>query len=182
LPEIAFLGRSNVGKSSLINAIVGRRSLAHVSKTPGKTRTCNVYDVGHRYYLVDLPGYGYARASHKQRAGFAHLLHDYLTQREPLAGAVWLLDVRHDPSDTDFQMGDLLEERGVPVLVVLTKADKVRPGQRDARRTAILAQLELPEEQSLMTSVTTREGLADLRRALGRLATAWTTSAGKAQA
>jgi GTP-binding protein len=173
LPEVAFLGRSNVGKSSLINAIVGRRSLAHVSKTPGKTRTCNVYNVGHQYYLVDLPGYGYARASHGQRDAFAKLLRDYVTHRDPLAGVVWLLDIRHDPSESDLQMSELLDARAIPVLAVLTKADKVRPAQRALRQAAILKDLAMPEDQSLRTSVTTREGIADLRRALGRLATTW---------
>ena len=171
-----------MGKSSLINAIVGRRSLARVSKTPGKTRTCNVYNIGHQYYLVDLPGYGYALASHRQRAGFARLLQEYLLTRESLAGVVWLLDLRHDPSDGDLRMGELLEERGVPVLAVLTKADKVRQAQRAARRAAILAELELPEDQSLLTSVTSRTGLADLRRSLGRLAASWTATAGGASA
>jgi GTP-binding protein len=162
-----------VGKSSLINAIVGRRSLAHVSKTPGKTRTCNVYNVGHQYYLVDLPGYGYARASHGQRAEFARLLRDYVGTRENLAGVVWLLDLRHDPSDSDLKMAGLLDARAVPVLAVLTKADKVRSAQRPTRHAAILKQIGLPEDQSLRTSVETREGIADLRRSLGRVASDW---------
>lgn len=166
------MGRSNVGKSSLINALTGRRQIARVSKTPGKTRTCNVYDVAHRWYLVDLPGYGYARASHQDRAGFQALLADYLGRRAELAAAIWLLDVRHDPSADDVAMAHLLARRQLPLLAALTKVDKIPRGQRAARAGAILQMVGLLEEQGVLTSVKTREGIRDLRASIEVLVTA----------
>ncbi len=163
LPELAIVGRSNVGKSSLLNALVGRKALARTSQTPGKTQMCTVYDVGDSSYLVDLPGYGYAHASHGARARFRALLHTYLTTREPLAGVLWLLDMRRDPSTQDLAMGDLLATRGVPVLVVLTKSDKIsRAGRRD-RTHAIAHQVGVPEDQCVVTSAHRKEGIDSLR-------------------
>ncbi len=127
------MGRSNVGKSSLINAVVGRRALAHTSKTPGKTRLVNVFQVDDRYYLVDLPGYGYARASKPDRRRFHALLQEYLSTREPLAGVIWLLDVRREPSPDDHEVAELLARRGVPVLAAITKADKLSRTRRGER-------------------------------------------------
>jgi GTP-binding protein len=170
LPEIAFVGRSNVGKSSLINALTGRRALARTSKTPGKTRTCNVYNVAGRYYLVDLPGYGYARVSRGERAAFARLLGEYLTARSALVGVVWLMDARRTPTPEDVAVGERLAAQRLPVLVAVTKADKLRTGERRARLSAILDQLALPEDQGLFTSSTTREGIDDLRSAVVALA------------
>lgn len=164
-----MIGRSNVGKSSLINALTGRRAVARTSQTPGKTRLCNVFAVGTRYYLVDLPGYGYARASREARAGFARLIRTYLSGRETLAGVVWLLDIRHPPSQDDVAMGDLLGERGVPVLAAVTKADKVTRGRRGPRIRAILDALDLGEDQSVVTSARTKEGIPELRQAVDGL-------------
>jgi GTP-binding protein len=169
LPEVAFLGRSNVGKSSLINALVGRKALAHTSKTPGKTRTCNVYNVEERFYLVDLPGYGYARAAKAERRSFQALLRGYLSTRETLAGVVWLLDARRDPSAEDRTMAGELAGRGVPTLAAITKADKVARGRRRDRVSAILDAVELEEEQCIVTSSRTREGMEDLRDAINGL-------------
>jgi GTP-binding protein len=169
LPEVAVLGRSNVGKSSLINSLVGRRALAHTSKTPGKTRTCNVYNVEERFYLVDLPGYGYARAPKAARSGFRDLLRGYLSTRETLAGVVWLLDVRRDPSPDDRTMADMLVARGVPTLAAITKADKVARGRRRDRISAILSAVELEEEQCVVTSSRTGEGVEELRNAIDAL-------------
>lgn len=169
LPEVAFLGRSNVGKSSLINALTGSRGLARVSKTPGKTRACTVFDVDGRWYLVDLPGYGYARAAAADRAGFRHLLDTYVSGRRTLAGAVWLLDIRRDPSPDDLDMGARLSARGVPVLAAVTKADKLPWGRRRARLLAILAQVGLPDDQAIPTSIRSGEGIADLRASLAAL-------------
>src|SRR5690348_16382423 len=109
LPEVAFLGRSNVGKSSLLNALVGR-TLARVSATPGKTRALNAFEIDGAYYLIDLPGYGYARASKAERAGFRPLLEGTLN-RATLSGVVWLLDIRHDLSKEDREIRDLLSGR-----------------------------------------------------------------------
>jgi GTP-binding protein len=169
LPEIAVIGRSNVGKSSLINALTGRRALARTSQTPGKTRLCNVFAVPGRYYLVDLPGYGWARASRAERAGFARLITGYLSGRVPLAGVVWLLDIRHPPSRDDAAMGDLLSRRGVPVLAAVTKADKVTRPRRAERARAILADLDLGDDQCVITSARSREGIDDLRESIEQM-------------
>ena len=122
-----------------------------------------MYDVDGRYYLVDLPGYGYARASQAERAAFHRLLEQYLTAREALAGVVWLLDIRHDPSPDDRAMGDLLAAREVPLVAALTKADKLPHGRRAGRRTEIAAALGIPEDQCITTSAKTKAGIADLR-------------------
>jgi GTP-binding protein len=161
-PEICFLGRSNVGKSSLINAVAGRRQLARTSRTPGKTRLCNVYDAG-AAYLVDLPGYGYARVGQAQRRGLQRLIRDYLERRAALAGAVWLLDVRRDPSAVDLEVADLLHRRELPVLVAVTKADKLGRMRRLERSRTILSAVAIPPDQCVITSARTGEGIDDLR-------------------
>ena len=135
LPEVAFVGRSNVGKSSLLNALVGKKGLARVSGTPGKTRLVNVFRLP-GLYLVDLPGYGFARASKTDRAGFRQLLNGYVEHRETLAGVVWMLDIRRDLSADDQEVRGLLAASGNPVLIVLTKIDKLvdRPPASGRRR------------------------------------------------
>jgi GTP-binding protein len=163
LPEIAFLGRSNVGKSTLINALTGRRALARTSGTPGKTRMCTVYDVDGRYYLVDLPGYGYAKAPKSVRRELSGLLTRYLSERAQLAAVVWLLDIRRDPSTEDLDMGALIASRAIPTLVALTKGDKFGRGQRAGRTQAILEAVHIPGDQCVVTSAKTKDGIQDLR-------------------
>ena len=183
LPEIALLGRSNVGKSSLLNALVGQR-IARVSATPGKTRALNVYympggqPVGaqhaaplHRtgYYVLDLPGYGWARASQSERAAFGRLIAQTL-DRPRLAGALWLLDVRRDPSPDDRAIQDLLAAKGTRVLAAVTKGDKLPRGPRAGRERALREALALDTDQLIVTSARTREGVADLRETVVALA------------
>jgi GTP-binding protein len=168
LPEIAVIGRSNVGKSSLLNSLVGR-PIARVSATPGKTTLLNAYRLP-SFYLVDLPGYGYARAGKAARAGYRALITRYLRERPTLVGVVWLLDIRHPPSPQDREFQELLAESERPVLAVLTKADKLPRGQRAARVRALARELDLPDDQIQPTSSRSGEGMADLAAALLQLA------------
>jgi GTP-binding protein len=172
LPELAFVGRSNVGKSSLINALLGRRRLARVSGTPGKTTLINVYRLP-GFYLVDLPGYGWARASKKERASYRSLVRGYLQNRTTLHGVVWLLDIRHPPSADDREMQSLLAEAGLAALAVITKADKLAVGALQERVRALTEALELDEDQVLLVSSKTGLGIADLGASLLAAADGW---------
>src|SRR5882762_8938889 len=167
LPEVAFVGRSNVGKSSLLNALVGRR-IAKTSGTPGKTRALNVFLIDGSYYFLDLPGYGYARAGKVQRAAFRGLLKHAL-RRERLRGVVWLLDIRHPPSADDRAMQEVLVEGETHVLAALTKGDKLSTGERRTRERELREELELPEDQVVVTSAKTGEGISDLNEAIAGL-------------
>jgi GTP-binding protein len=168
-PEIAFVGRSNVGKSSLLNALAARRGLARTSRTPGKTTMCNVFALDDACYYVDLPGYGYARLSRGEREALARLIEAYLASHRP-GGVVWLLDLRRDPSPEDLAMRDLLVEHSVRALIALTKVDTVPRGRRDGRLRTVLAQLALEGAgPPCLTSARSGEGVPELRRAIARL-------------
>lgn len=162
-PEIALVGRSNVGKSTLLNRLVGRRALARTSRTPGKTRALNVFTWGEHLYLVDVPGYGWAQASRGDRAGYRKLVEGYLSGRLQLAAVLWLLDLRRDPSPDDAEIGEVLAARGIPALAVLTKADQVPRALRPSRLRAVALALGLEEDACLVTSARTLEGMEELR-------------------
>jgi GTP-binding protein len=137
LPEIAFIGRSNVGKSSLINSIVRRKNLAHVSGTPGKTQQINFFGVNHEWMLVDCPGFGYAKVSQTERTAWKSLMHTYLQQREELRFVCHLIDIRHDPSNLDLAMIEELELAARRYVLILTKKDKVSLTAAEERRGQI---------------------------------------------
>jgi GTP-binding protein len=147
-PEIAMSGRSNVGKSSLLNALFGRKKLALVSGTPGKTQRLNYFLVNGRYYVVDLPGYGYAKAPGKQRNQWGGMMQQYLQERETLVGVVQLVDSRHEPSREDREMVQWLREEQMPFCLVGTKVDKLGSSKRQAAVNAIVRSLELPSDQA----------------------------------
>jgi GTP-binding protein len=161
LPEVALIGRSNVGKSSLFNALVGRPGLARVSATPGKTTLLNVFRLPD-FYLVDLPGYGFARAGKAARAGYRRLVARYLEERPTLAGVVWLLDLRHQPSKDDLEIQTLLVASARPVLAALTKSDKLTRSAGQARAQELTAALGLQENQVQLVSSKSRAGIAEL--------------------
>ena len=167
---MALVGRSNVGKSSLLNALVGRKAIARTSKAPGKTRDCNVYRVAERLYLVDLPGYGYAKVAKTERRRLRGLIERYLTDRDPLAGAVWLLDVRRTPSQADISMAHLLAQSDIPVLAAITKGDKLARHRRTEQMRMILDVVHLPEDQAVVTSSVTGEGMDELKDSIMALA------------
>ena len=166
LPEIAFAGRSNVGKSSLLNRLVGHRSLARVSRTPGRTREINFFRVNDQFVLADLPGYGYARVSKTRKAEWRPLIEGYLTKTPQLAGVVQLLDMRREPSDDDVAMLDLLSELEMPTVVVLTKSDKLSKKAAAERTRAISLGLGLDPEQTIAFSAMTGEGRDELAGAI----------------
>ena len=130
LPEIVFSGRSNVGKSSLINKLVNRKALARVSGQPGKTATINFFKVDNAFNLVDLPGYGYAKVSHTEKVRWAQLVEGYFAQKRKLALVVQIIDMRHKPTQDDLHMIAFLKESGTPFIVVMTKKDKLKKTQQ----------------------------------------------------
>lgn len=166
LPEIAFSGRSNVGKSSLLNRLVGRKKLARVSRTPGRTREINFFRVNDSFVMADLPGYGYAKVSKARKAEWRPLLEGYIAKTPQLAGVVQLLDMRRDPSDDDVAMLDFLADLGMPTIVVLTKSDKLTRAAAAKQADAIARSLLLDPDQTIPFSAVTGEGRDDLASAI----------------
>lgn len=167
LPEIAMAGRSNVGKSSLINKILNRRNLAKSSSTPGKTRTINMYLVNQSFHLVDLPGYGYAKVSRAEQQKWGQIIENYLKNRKQLRGVIHLLDIRHEPTENDFLMKEWLSHYDIPILIVATKADKISRGARQKHLQVIKRKLDLnPGLKPLVFSAQTGEGTNELHKAI----------------
>lgn len=146
IEEIAFVGRSNVGKSSFINAFLGRKSLAKTSSTPGKTRTINFYNIDNKFRLVDLPGYGYAKVSKKEKEKWDKLINEYLHDRENLKEVFLLVDIRHEPTDLDRQMYDWIIESDFTGFIIATKYDKISKNQLQKHIKAIMKKLDLVDE------------------------------------
>jgi GTP-binding protein len=172
LPEVAFLGRSNVGKSSLLNRLVQRRQLARTSRTPGKTRLVHWYRVersGGAVLLVDLPGYGYAKVSKAERQRWKALVEAYLEGRTALRAAVLLQDLRRDLSEDETLLLDWLAERDVPAILALTKADKLKPMRRARRVRELAGAVGLPRDRVVATSAEGGLGIAELWRAIDAL-------------
>jgi GTP-binding protein len=170
--EVAFAGRSNVGKSSLLNALTGRRALARTSSEPGRTRQLNFFDLGGRLTLVDMPGYGYARASKEMRADWQGMMFDYLRGRPNLTRVMLLLDARIETKTADHDVMKLLDRAAVTFQIVLTKADGLKPAaltrkEAEARAFARAHGAAFPEIAT--TSAETGVGIAELRAALARL-------------
>ncbi len=170
LPEVALMGRSNVGKSSLINKTVNRKKLAKSSSTPGKTQTMNYYLINEAFYLVDLPGYGYAKVSKTQRRQWQKMIERYLRERQQLKGVILLLDIRHQPGENDLLMTDWLTKMNIPLLVIATKADKISRGTRAKHTGIIRKSLNLPADP-LCFSAETGEGTVDVLEALEEILT-----------
>jgi GTP-binding protein len=171
LPEIAFSGRSNVGKSSLINVLLRRtrKKLAHVSTVPGKTQALNFYRVNDTFFLIDLPGFGYARVPGATKAEWQGLIEGYLSRSPRLRGVVHLVDVRHAPSDLDRHMLDYLARLGAPAIVVATKMDKLKQSQRVEHLARVREELGIDEDQMVAFSSHTGEGREELIEALEAL-------------
>lgn len=172
LPEVAVAGRSNVGKSSLLNALTGRRSLARISKTPGRTQELNFFRIGGRLLLVDLPGYGFAQAPKAKVEAWNRLIRDYLRGRPSLARVLVLIDARHGPKPADREILDLLGEAAVPWQIVLTKTDLPKPAElqrRLAEMQAFVQKHRGAHPLVLATSARTGAGIEELRAELARL-------------
>ncbi|AVM71586.1 GTP-binding protein [Streptococcus mutans] len=160
LPEIALAGRSNVGKSSFINTLLGRKNLARTSSKPGKTQSLNFYNIDDKLRFVDVPGYGYAKVSKKERAKWGKMIEEYLTSRENLRAVVSLVDFRHDPSSDDVQMYDFLKYYEIPVILIATKADKVPRGKWNKQESAIKKKLDFDSNDAfIIFSSVDRTGL-----------------------
>lgn len=177
-PEIAFAGRSNVGKSSLINVLTNQKKLAEISKTPGKTKNLNYYLINENLFFVDLPGYGYAKLSVGEKARIGKLVDGYLNTSSKLAGIISLLDFRHEPGEFDLQMADWVKTTGKPVLFVLTKADKLSRSQKIPQRKEIIASLPVSDEFEFVNfSAVTKEGKPEILKWISKTASPQTLKA-----
>jgi GTP-binding protein len=158
LPEVAFAGRSNVGKSSLINKILNRKKLVRTSKTPGRTQLLNFFEINELWRFVDLPGYGYAKVPAEVQKRWRPMVENYLTTRVNLRGMVWLLDIRREVSKEDLHLWDWLQAMQVPVIIVVTKADKLSKNKRNKQAVSIAKSLGRTAQDLIQFSATSGEG------------------------
>jgi len=159
LPEIALAGRSNVGKSSFINRLIQRKSLARTSSKPGKTQTLNFYEINESFYFVDVPGYGYAKVSKQERNKWGLMMEEYFEQRKELSSVVLITDMRHEPTKDDKQMYAYMKHLEIPVVVIATKVDKIPKGKRSSFLNRTKKSLEMTMDDSILAfSAETGEG------------------------
>lgn len=173
-PQIAFCGRSNVGKSTLLNELTGSKGLARTSKTPGRTQALNLFLINRSFYFVDLPGFGYAKGSKALEEKLGTMITEYLQEAPLLRGVVFLLDIRHPPSELDHIMEELIRETGRSVLRVATKSDKVSTNKRKMHLRKIREVLELAEDD-LLLPVSAKKG-DGVKRLLGHIESHWLTA------
>lgn len=169
LPEIAFAGRSNVGKSSLLNRLLGRKNLVKVSGRPGKTQGLNFFRVDDTVYFVDLPGYGFAQVSRKLQENWHHLISSYIEQRQILKCVVVIVDIRHPPKKQDKQLFDWLRDRGKHFLPVYTKADKLSANQRNKNSAQLDAGFGIHSTDRIIFSAKTGQGVEELKSSIAQL-------------
>ncbi|MBF7016899.1 ribosome biogenesis GTP-binding protein YihA/YsxC [Staphylococcus durrellii] len=151
LSEVALSGRSNVGKSSFINSMIGRKNMARTSQQPGKTQTLNFYNIDNQLVFVDVPGYGYAKVSKKQRAAFGKMIEQYITQRSSLKLVIQLVDLRHNPTEDDILMYDFLKYYELPTLVIATKEDKIAKGKVQKHLDNIQQKLQMEPSDNIIS-------------------------------
>lgn len=150
LPEFALAGRSNVGKSSFINKMIGRKSMARISSKPGKTQTLNFYKIEEKLFYVDVPGYGYAKVSKTEREAWGKMIERYITDREPLRAVIQIVDLRHPPSRDDMAMYDFMKHYEIPCIIIATKADKIPKGKWDKHKKMVRETLEMDKTDPLI--------------------------------
>ena len=178
-PEVAFVGRSNVGKSSLLNKLIGRKQLARVSSVPGKTANINFFDVD-GVKFVDLPGYGFARVSRQEKQRWADLIGGYFEQERSFNLVISLVDIRHEAQKLDLQMISFLQEAELPFVVAFTKADKIARGKQNQAAAALRKAFHITPEQAIITSSETGLGIDELRRRI-YLGASWIQSTSKSK-
>ena len=169
LPEVAFAGRSNVGKSSLINKILNRKKLVRTSKTPGRTQLLNFFEINELWRFVDLPGYGYAKVPKEVQKRWRPMVENYLTTRVNLRGMVWLLDIRREVSKEDLTLWDWLRTKQLTVIVVITKADKLSKNKRNKQAASIAKSLGMKARELIQFSATSGEGKEEIWKELLRI-------------